>query len=184
MMSLYQTVSRRRAEWLRLRDERGAGDRGTVAAGQDHARHRLPIPALGWKRCACWRCAAPGGGHRSDDGESAGGRARRDRAIRADGLRIGDPAGVRQCVAVGRSRGIRLDAVICNAGIKGLPETATRARYEAQFFTNHIGHFMLVTGLLGPDADRAGGDAASSTAHTRASRAASRFDISMAARAL
>ena len=44
--------------------------------------------------------------------------------------------------------GVELDAIICNAGIMALPRPQTKHGYELQFFTNHIGHFILVTGLL------------------------------------
>ncbi len=41
-----------------------------------------------------------------------------------------------------------LDGIIANAGIMALPHLEQIAGYERQFFTNHIGHFVLVTGLL------------------------------------
>lgn len=44
--------------------------------------------------------------------------------------------------------GFELDAIICNAGVMALPRLETKHGYELQFFTNHIGHFILVTGLL------------------------------------
>jgi WW domain-containing oxidoreductase len=40
-----------------------------------------------------------------------------------------------------------LDAIIINAGIMALPELPQAFGIEQQLFTNHIGHFMLVTGL-------------------------------------
>jgi len=40
-----------------------------------------------------------------------------------------------------------LDALIANAGIMALPELNLKHGYELQFLTNHIGHFILVTGL-------------------------------------
>jgi WW domain-containing oxidoreductase len=61
---------------------------------------------------------------------------------------LSDPASVLACVAAIVARGIRLDAVICNAGIMALPKRELAHGYELQFFTNHIGHFILVTGLL------------------------------------
>jgi len=43
-----------------------------------------------------------------------------------------------------------LDIVICNAGIMALPEyEETVDHIEAQFGTNHLGHFLLVKGLMG-----------------------------------
>lgn len=61
---------------------------------------------------------------------------------------LSDPASVRGCVAAVKADGHRLDAIICNAGIMMLPKLEKSHGYELQFFTNHIGHFMLVTGLF------------------------------------
>jgi NAD(P)-dependent dehydrogenase (short-subunit alcohol dehydrogenase family) len=61
---------------------------------------------------------------------------------------LADPKSVRACIAAIRQQGLRLDAIIANAGIMALPKLETAFGYELQFFTNHIGHFMLVTGLL------------------------------------
>jgi len=61
---------------------------------------------------------------------------------------LSDPSSVRGCVAAVEADGHRLDAIICNAGIMMLPKLEKSHGYELQFFTNHIGHFMLVTGLL------------------------------------
>jgi NAD(P)-dependent dehydrogenase (short-subunit alcohol dehydrogenase family) len=61
---------------------------------------------------------------------------------------LSDPSSVRSCVAAVKADGHRLDAIICNAGIMMLPKLEKSHGYELQFFTNHIGHFMLVTGLL------------------------------------
>lgn len=61
---------------------------------------------------------------------------------------ISDPASVRACVAAVRAMGRPLDAIVCNAGIMALPKLQLLHGYEAQFFTNHIGHFILVTELL------------------------------------
>lgn len=41
-----------------------------------------------------------------------------------------------------------IDALICNAGIMGLPELRQKYGVEMQFLTNHLGHFVLVNGLL------------------------------------
>lgn len=41
-----------------------------------------------------------------------------------------------------------IDALICNAGIMGLPELRQKHGVEMQFLTNHLGHFVLVRGLL------------------------------------
>jgi NAD(P)-dependent dehydrogenase (short-subunit alcohol dehydrogenase family) len=89
---------------------------------------------------------------------------------------LSDPGSVRQCVASVAAAGIRLDAMICNAGIMGLPKLERVRGYEAQFFTNHIGHFMLVTGLLGQLTDAGRVVMLSSTAHTRAKQGGIEFD--------
>jgi len=41
-----------------------------------------------------------------------------------------------------------LNGIIANAGIMALPELSQVHGIERQFFTNHIGHFVLVTGLM------------------------------------
>ena len=61
---------------------------------------------------------------------------------------LADPASVRACVAAVKAMRAPIDAIICNAGIMALPELEQVAGYERQFFTNHVGHFILVTGLL------------------------------------
>lgn len=44
--------------------------------------------------------------------------------------------------------GVAIDALICNAGIMGLPELHQKYGLEMQFLTNHLGHFVLVNRLL------------------------------------
>lgn len=61
---------------------------------------------------------------------------------------LSDPASVRSCAAAVLAQGIHLDAILCNAGIMALPKLKLARGYELQFFTNHIGHFILVTALL------------------------------------
>lgn len=89
---------------------------------------------------------------------------------------LSDPASVRACVEAVKSQGIELDAIICNAGIMALPKLETKHGYELQFFTNHIGHFILVTGLL--DQLTAAGRVVmlSSDAHTQAPKEGIQFD--------
>ena len=60
---------------------------------------------------------------------------------------LSDPASVRACVETVKAMGVPLDAIIANAGIMALPKLNQSHGYELQFFTNHIGHFILVTGL-------------------------------------
>ena len=70
---------------------------------------------------------------------------------------LSEPASVRAAVAAVAERAPRLDGLIANAGIMALPERQLKYGYELQFFTNHVGHFMLVAGLLGhltPAAER------------------------------
>jgi NAD(P)-dependent dehydrogenase (short-subunit alcohol dehydrogenase family) len=68
--------------------------------------------------------------------------------VRGVACDLADPASVRACVARLRAEAPPLDAVICNAGIMALPRLELIHGVEAQFFTNHIGHFLLVTGLI------------------------------------
>ncbi len=81
---------------------------------------------------------------------------------------LSDPASVRACVAEVKARGLTLDAIIANAGIMALPKLEKAHGYELQFFTNHVGHFMLVTGLLDRLADAGRVVMVSSEAHRRA----------------
>ena len=89
---------------------------------------------------------------------------------------LSEPASVRACVEAVIATGVQLDAIICNAGIMALPRLETKHGYELQFFTNHIGHFILVTGLL----DRLGASGRvvmlSSDMHKRAPRAGIELD--------
>jgi WW domain-containing oxidoreductase len=89
---------------------------------------------------------------------------------------LSDPASVRACVARVAERGHELHGVICNAGIMALPELQQSHGYELQFFTNHIGHFILVTGLLDRLADGGRVVMVSSAAHNRAPAAGIDFD--------
>ncbi|HUJ75104.1 MAG TPA: SDR family NAD(P)-dependent oxidoreductase, partial [bacterium] len=81
---------------------------------------------------------------------------------------LGDPASVRAAVAAVSRLGGPLDALIANAGIMALPRLERQHGYEAQFFTNHVGHFLLVTGLLGRLAPQGRVVMVSSEAHHRA----------------
>lgn len=89
---------------------------------------------------------------------------------------LGEPDSVRRCVEAIRQAGVQLDAVICNAGIMALPRLELLHGFEKQFFTNHIGHFTLVKGLL--DSLTATGRVVmlSSSAHRRAPAAGIDFD--------
>jgi NAD(P)-dependent dehydrogenase (short-subunit alcohol dehydrogenase family) len=67
--------------------------------------------------------------------------------VEVDELDLGDLASVEsfagRFVASGRS----VDLVIDNAGIMACPETRVGPGWEAQFATNHLGHFALVNRL-------------------------------------
>ena len=89
---------------------------------------------------------------------------------------LSDPQSVRGLVAAVKADGHRLDAVICNAGIMMLPKLEKSHGYELQFFTNHIGHFMLVTGLLDRLKDQGRVVMLSSEGHRRAPVGGIEFD--------
>ena len=61
---------------------------------------------------------------------------------------LSDPSSIRTAVQEVKALNIELDGVIANAGIMALPKPEKKNGYELQFFTNHVGHFVLVTGLL------------------------------------
>jgi WW domain-containing oxidoreductase len=89
---------------------------------------------------------------------------------------LSDPGSVRACVAAVRSAGDKLDGIVCNAGIMALPRLQQAHGYELQFFTNHIGHFMLVTGLFDALAPHARVVMLSSAAHAMAPKRGVEFD--------
>jgi NAD(P)-dependent dehydrogenase (short-subunit alcohol dehydrogenase family) len=61
---------------------------------------------------------------------------------------LSEPSSVRACVARVKEQPGPLAAIICNAGIMALPTLSVKHGLELQFLTNHVGHFLLVTGLL------------------------------------
>jgi len=89
---------------------------------------------------------------------------------------LANPHSVRACIDAIRKRAPRLDAIICNAGIMAPPKLTQAFGYEKQFFTNHVGHFMLVTGLLDRLAEQGRVVMVSSNAHRRAPREGIQFD--------
>jgi WW domain-containing oxidoreductase len=89
---------------------------------------------------------------------------------------LSDPASVHDCVELLKARNVRLDVIICNAGIMRLPRLTQAHGYELQFFTNHIGHFMLVTGLLGALAENGRVVMLSSGSHLKAPAQGIQFD--------
>lgn len=89
---------------------------------------------------------------------------------------LSDPRSVRACVEAIKQKNLRFDAIIANAGIMALPKLQTAFGCELQFFTNHIGHFMLVTGLLGSLAPDGRVVILSSSAHRMAPKGGVDFD--------
>jgi WW domain-containing oxidoreductase len=89
---------------------------------------------------------------------------------------LSDPASVNACVEAVKATGHRLDAIVCNAGIMALPKLQQAHGIELQLFTNHVGHFMLVTGLLDRLADDGRVVVLSSAAHKMAPPGGIQFD--------
>ena len=89
---------------------------------------------------------------------------------------LSSPESVRNCVAKVKKLGLKLDAIICNAGIMALPKLEQVHGIELQFFTNHIGHFILVKGLLDQLTDTGRVVMLSSAAHKMAPEGGINFD--------
>lgn len=89
---------------------------------------------------------------------------------------LSDPASVRACIEAVTRTGATLDAILCNAGIMALPARETCYGQEKQFFTNHVGHFLLVTGLLDRLATTGRVVMLSSDAHNMAPASGIQFD--------
>ena len=89
---------------------------------------------------------------------------------------LADPQSVRACIEQVKASGHELDAIICNAGIMALPRLTQAFGHELQFFTNHIGHFMLVNGLLNQLSERGRVVILSSEAHKGAPRVGIELD--------
>jgi WW domain-containing oxidoreductase len=62
---------------------------------------------------------------------------------------LSEPESVRAAVAVIANDAAPLDAIVCNAGVMAIPTPQQKFGWELHLFTNHIVHFILVTGLLG-----------------------------------
>ena len=63
-------------------------------------------------------------------------------------LDLASLASVRACAAEGKQRLERIDILINNAGVMACPLQHTADRFEMQFGTNHLGHFVLTLHLL------------------------------------
>ncbi len=79
---------------------------------------------------------------------------------------LSEPSAVLETVAKVRESVGHIDGIIANAGIMALPELTLKYGYELQFFTNHVGHFILVMGLIDHLADDGRVVMLSSEAHT------------------
>ena len=89
---------------------------------------------------------------------------------------LSDPGSVRAAIKTVAESGHQLSAVIANAGIMALPKRQVAHGIELQLFTNHFGHFILVTGLLDRLTDDGRVVILSSAAHTGTYRGGIRFD--------
>jgi len=96
--------------------------------------------------------------------------------VRPAALELSEPSTVRQLVRDLVARGESLDGIICNAGIMALPKLTLKYGIELQFLTNHLGHFLLVTGLLPLLAPSGRVVVLSSDAHRAAPRVGVDFD--------
>jgi WW domain-containing oxidoreductase len=61
---------------------------------------------------------------------------------------LAEPASVRAACEAVRALDRPLDIIVCNAGIMAVRTPTARHGVELQFLTNHLGHFLLVQGLL------------------------------------
>ena len=77
---------------------------------------------------------------------------------------LSEPASVRAAVVEVKNAS-KLDGIIANAGIMALPQRTVKHGLELQFLTNHVGHFILITGLLDALADDGRVVVVSSSAH-------------------
>ncbi|MBT3220719.1 MAG: SDR family NAD(P)-dependent oxidoreductase [Proteobacteria bacterium] len=89
---------------------------------------------------------------------------------------LSDPASVRAAVETVRGLGKKLSGIIANAGIMALPEPRATFGLDLQFLTNHIGHFILINGLLDLLADDGRVVIVSSGAHFKAPEVGIEFD--------
>lgn len=88
---------------------------------------------------------------------------------------LSDPGSVKAAVQAVRQLP-PIDALVANAGIMALPTLQKAHGYELQWFTNHVGHFLLVTGLIDRLTPSGRVVILSSTAHLRAPAEGIPFD--------
>ena len=88
---------------------------------------------------------------------------------------LSDPPSVRAAIDTIRAHG-PIDTLLLNAGIMAIPKAELVHGYERQFFTNHIGHFLLATGLLDTLTPTGRVVAVSSAAHRISVRGGIDFD--------
>jgi NAD(P)-dependent dehydrogenase (short-subunit alcohol dehydrogenase family) len=117
-----------------------------------------------------------GSARTTERAEEAGAKATRAGEMTPIACELSDPGSVRSAALAVRQTGRKLDGIVCNAGIMALPERATAHGYELQFFTNHIGHFILVTELLEALSDDGRVVVVSSEAHRQAPLQTIAFD--------
>lgn len=88
--------------------------------------------------------------------------------VEVDALDLGDLDSVRGFAERFLATGRAIDMMIDNAAVMACPETRLGPGWEAQFATNHLGHFALVN-LLWPPIERGGGRvvSVSSVGHRR-----------------
>lgn len=89
---------------------------------------------------------------------------------------LSSPESIRSAIKQLHSKNAQIDIVIANAGIMALPKLELAHGYDQQFFTNHIGHFMLVTGILDLLSESARVVILSSSAHNMAPKSGVDFD--------
>ena len=89
---------------------------------------------------------------------------------------LSEPGSVRACVASVKGGAAPLDAIVCNAGVMAIPTPQQKFGWELHLFTNHIGHFILVTGLLERLAPAGRVVVTGSNAHRRAPAGGIDFD--------
>lgn len=104
---------------------------------------------LGWETtCALARAGA----HvivGARDPEAASKKLKGLSNVKTGRLNLAEPASVRDFAERLLTLRKHIDIVICNAGIMACPETRIGPGWEAQFATNHLGHYALVN-LLWP----------------------------------